>query len=67
MSELKSLEAKIDTLIETCKRLAEENQKLKDSYNNLISERTALLEKNALAQTHIENMIKKLKIMEDDQ
>jgi cell division protein ZapB len=60
MSDLKSLETKINTLIETCKRLAEENQSLN-------SERTALLEKNALAKTHIENMIKRLKILEEDQ
>ncbi len=60
MSELKSLETKIDSLIQICNRLTEENQ-------NLIAERTALLEKNSLAKTHIENMIKKLKIMEADQ
>ncbi len=60
MSDLKSLETKINTLIETCKRLAEENQSLN-------SERATLLEKNALAKTHIENMIKRLKILEEDQ
>jgi uncharacterized protein (TIGR02449 family) len=60
MSELKSLETKIDSLIQICKRLTEEN-------HNLISERTALLEKNSLAKTHIEDMIKRLKIMEEDQ
>jgi uncharacterized protein (TIGR02449 family) len=60
MSELKSLETKIDSLIQICKRLTEENQ-------NLISERTTLLEKNSLAKTHIEDMIKRLKIMEEDQ
>ncbi len=60
MSELKSLETKIDSLIQICKRLTEENR-------NLISERTALLEKNSLAKTHIEDMIKRLKMMEEDQ
>jgi len=60
MSQLKSLETKIDSLIQICKRLTEEN-------HNLISERTALLEKNSLAKTHIEDMIKRLKIMEEDQ
>ncbi|WP_069471989.1 hypothetical protein [Candidatus Marithrix sp. Canyon 246] len=60
MSELKSLETKIDSIIQICKRLTEENK-------HLISERTALLEKNSLAKTHIEDMIKRLKIMEEDQ
>lgn len=60
MSELNSLETKIDSLIQTCKRLTEEN-------HNLIFERTALLEKNSLAKTHIEDMIKRLKVMEENQ
>jgi cell division protein ZapB len=62
---LKPLEAKVETLIETCKQLAEENSALRESQANLISERAALLEKNAIARTRIETMIARLKSMEE--
>jgi len=58
------LEAKVDALIQTCKQLAEENKALRESQANLISERAALLEKNAIARTRIETMIARLKSME---
>lgn len=64
--DLQSLDAKIDALIQTCKQLAQENQALRESQANLKSERAALLEKNALARTHIEAMIARLKTMEID-
>lgn len=63
-SELPLLEAKIDALIQTCKQLAEENQALRKSQASLMSEKVALLEKNALARTRIEAMIARLKSME---
>ena len=63
---LQGLEAKIDALINTCKQLTEENQALRDSQANLISERAVLLKKNAMARTRIEEMIARLKSMEID-
>ncbi len=63
-TDLQSLEAKIDTLIQTGKQLANENQSLRKKQANLMSEHTALLEKNALARTRIEAMIARLKSME---
>ncbi len=59
-----SLEARIDVLIQLCKQLAEENKALRESQTHLMSERAALLEKNALARTRIEAMITRLKSME---
>jgi cell division protein ZapB len=44
--------------------LAEENQALRKSQASLMSEKEALLEKNALARTRIEAMIARLKSME---
>jgi cell division protein ZapB len=63
-SDLQSLDTKIDALIQLCKQLAEENQALRESQANLMSERATLLEKNALARTRIEAMITRLKSME---
>ena len=63
-SDLYSLEARIDALIQLCKQLAEENQALRETQANLMSERAALLEKNTLARTSIETMITRLKSME---
>ncbi|OQY49476.1 MAG: TIGR02449 family protein [Candidatus Parabeggiatoa sp. nov. 2] len=63
-SNLHSLEARIDVLIQLCKQLAEENKALRESQTHLMSERAALLEKNALARTRIEAMITRLKSME---
>jgi len=64
MEPLKALEAQIDVLIQTCQQLAEENRNLRAQQTTLISERDALLEKNALARSRIESMIAKLKAME---
>lgn len=64
MEPLKALEAQIDVLIQTCQQLAEENRNLREQQTTLISERDALLEKNALARSRIESMIAKLKAME---
>lgn len=63
-ADLQSLEAKIDILIQRCKQLAEENQALRDNQAHLMSERAALLEKNAVARSRIEAMVARLKSME---
>jgi cell division protein ZapB len=63
-SDLYSLEARIDALVQLCKQLAEENQALRETEANLMSERATLLEKNALARTRLETMITRLKSME---
>lgn len=62
--ELQSLEIQIDKLIQAYQRLAEENQVLQTQKASLITEREALLEKNALARDRIEAMIARLKAMD---
>ncbi|MFK5968815.1 MAG: TIGR02449 family protein [Candidatus Marithrix sp.] len=61
---LQSLETKIDALIKVSEKLANENNTLRQSKAELISERSTLLEKNALACSRIEDMITRLKAME---
>jgi len=64
ITDLQVLEAKIDELIALCHQLAEENRTLREQQSTFIAERTALLEKNALARSRIEAMITRLKAME---
>ncbi|MDM8568379.1 TIGR02449 family protein [Thiotrichales bacterium HSG1] len=63
---LQSLETKIDELIEISENLINENKYLRQNQTELMSERNALLEKNALACSRIEDMIARLKSMEID-
>ena len=62
--DLQPLESRIEKLLNLCEHLATENKTLRDQQVGLISERTTLLEKNALARTRIEAMIERLKAME---
>jgi len=63
--QIKSLELKIDQLIEMCKRLQTENKALRSYQTNLTSERSELAHKNELAKHRIESMITRLKTMEE--
>ncbi len=63
-SDLQLLETNIDELIQTCKKLANENQSLHESKAILSLEHAALLDKNAQARTRIKAMIARLKSME---
>ena len=62
--DLQALDSRIEKLLHLCEQLANENKLLRDQQVTLISERTTLLEKNALARTRIEAMIERLKAME---
>ena len=63
---LKDVEAKLDELIQLCNRLEKENATLKAKEQGWQQERTRLLEKNEIARTRVEAMIKHLKEMEAD-
>ena len=63
--EIKILENHIDQLIATCRRLQSENNTLRSAHAALTRERCELQHKNELAKSHIENMITRLKSMED--
>lgn len=68
MSEdlLKSLETKLERLIEQCDSLRRENRELKSRESDWQRERTRLMEKNELARTRVESMIDRLKSLEAD-
>ena len=64
--DLKTLEFRVDELIQLCHQLKNENQALREQQSLLMSERAHLLEKNELARSRIEAMILRLKSMEQE-
>jgi len=62
--DLKSLEARIDELIQTVDRLKEENRTLRSRQENLTSDRAQLIERNDMARTRVEAMISRMKALE---
>ncbi len=63
--ELHKLEQQIDELIATIAKLQLENKSLKTEKSSLESERIDLVKKTEFAKQRIENMIERLKTMED--
>jgi len=63
-TELKDLEAKLDTLIDKYNLIKNENSSLKTKQNSLVKEKAKLLEKTTIARTRVEAMITRLKSME---
>jgi len=59
------LEQRIETLINECKRLGNENRSLKSEQSDLLTEKTQLKEKNRLACTRLEKIVEKLRTLED--
>lgn len=64
--ELKSLENKIDVLVNEYKHIKVENVTLKTKQDTLVREKAKLLEKTTLARTQVEAMINRLKAMEQN-
>ena len=62
----KMLERKIDELISLCNELKRENGELKAKENSWAREKKSLLEKTELAKTRVENMITRLKALEQE-
>lgn len=62
--ELTSLERRVDDLIQVCRRLREENHSLRASRESLLQERTTLAEKNRLARNRLEQIIERLRSLE---
>jgi cell division protein ZapB len=63
-NQLKTLEQKIDELIELCHELNRENQTLKANNAGWRMERQDLIDKNELARSKVESMINRLRTME---
>ncbi len=64
--ELKSLETKLDVLIDEYQHIKVENVSLKTKQDALVREKAKLLEKTTLARTQVEAMISRLKAMEQN-
>lgn len=62
--DLKTLESRIDQLIELCQRLKNENKLLKSEQGNMSAEHARLMEKTRVARERIESMIDRLKALE---
>ncbi|MBT8114716.1 MAG: hypothetical protein KJP04_05025 [Arenicella sp.] len=59
------LEQRIETLINECRRLTNENRSLKTEQGALLEQKTQLKEKNRLACTRLEKIVEKLRTLED--
>ncbi len=68
MSEqnLKSLESKIDELIGFCAHLQQENESLREREASLLKERSGLIEKTHVARERVENMVERLKALQEN-
>lgn len=64
--QLRSLERKIDELIELCDQLDRENRELKADAQNWRAEREQLIEKTDTARAKVEAMIQRLRTLEKD-
>jgi cell division protein ZapB len=65
-TELETLEAKLDLLINQYNLILNENRSLKTKQETLVKEKAKLLEKTTLAKAKVEAMITRLKAMEHD-
>lgn len=59
--------AKVDRLVDLCRRLGEENRSLRQSQEQLAGERASLMARNEQARTRVEAMISRLKSLEQNQ
>ncbi|MCE5232627.1 MAG: TIGR02449 family protein [Mizugakiibacter sp.] len=64
-AEIQALDVSLDSLLDTLRRLAEENQSLRHSQEQLASERAGLLARNEQARTRVEAMIQRLRALEN--
>ncbi|AFU99968.1 TIGR02449 family protein [Simiduia agarivorans] len=65
-SQYAQLESKLNQLIELCQRLDKENAALKAREATWQQEKLRLVEKNELARSRVEAMIKRLKSLESE-
>jgi cell division protein ZapB len=65
-SELRKLEARVAELIAVTGRLREENRSLRDSQEQLATERANLLARNEQVRIRVEAMIHRLRALEQN-
>ncbi|TAL88784.1 MAG: TIGR02449 family protein [Rhodanobacter sp.] len=64
--ELAALGRQLDQLLDTVRRLNEENRSLRQSQEQLSGERAGLLARNEQARSRVEAMIQRLKSLESN-
>ncbi|RDI98497.1 TIGR02449 family protein [Dyella solisilvae] len=64
--ELAALGEQVDRLLDTVRRLSEENRSLRHSQEHLASERAGLMARNEQARSRVEAMIQRLKALENN-
>jgi cell division protein ZapB len=64
--ELAALGRQLDRLLDTVRRLTEENRSLRHSQEQLSGERASLMERNEQARSRVEAMIQRLKSLESN-
>jgi cell division protein ZapB len=64
-SELEAMGATLDRLVDTVRRLTEENRSLRHSQEQLSNERAGLMARNEQARGRVEAMIQRLKALEN--
>jgi cell division protein ZapB len=62
----KTLEDKVDSLIQLCAEMKSENQNLREQQHSLQTERTNLLNKNQMAKARLEKVLVRLKSMQQE-
>lgn len=60
------LRQRVDQLLDTLRRLGEENRQLRAAQEQWVSERAALIAKNEQARSRVEAMIQRLKSLEQN-
>ena len=64
--EFLALNRQLDRLLDSVRRLTEENRSLRHSQEQLSGERAGLLARNELARSRVEAMIQRLKSLESN-
>ncbi|MEW5836680.1 MAG: TIGR02449 family protein [Pseudomonadota bacterium] len=64
--ELDALNRQVDQLVDTVRRLSEENRSLRHSQEQLATERAGLMARNEQARGRVEAMIQRLKALENN-
>ncbi len=67
LAALAEIGARVDRLVDLCRRLSEENRSLRHSQEQLTLERASLMARNEQARTRVEAMISRLKSLEQNQ
>ena len=62
---IETLEIRVNELIQKCSQLNNENQSLKENYQELSETQKSVLEKNNLAKSKAETILERLRSIED--